>query len=86
MEHDVFGFPINLLPLGEWRAPDPSSGPNPGSRPTTRPVPRAGRDPEPGHAGLDETRAALTAHMEATAWHRENLTAHEAPELELRHD
>lgn len=39
-----------------------------------------------GHAELDETRAALTAHMEATAWHRENLAAHETPELELGHD
>lgn len=39
-----------------------------------------------GKADLAETRAALTQHMEATAWHRANLDAHDAPELELAHD
>ena len=39
-----------------------------------------------GKADLFETGAALTQHMEATAWHRANLAAHESPELELGHD
>lgn len=38
-----------------------------------------------GRADLPTTQAALTAHMEATAWHRANLAAHEQPELELDH-
>lgn len=39
-----------------------------------------------GRADLPTTQAALTAHMEATAWHRANLAAHDQPELELSHD
>lgn len=31
------------------------------------------------------TLAALTQHMEATAWHRANVLTHEQPELELAH-
>lgn len=38
-----------------------------------------------GRAELAETAAALTTHMEATAWHRANLAAHDQPELELGH-
>lgn len=38
-----------------------------------------------GQSDLETTQAALTAHMEATAWHRANLAAHEQPELELDH-
>lgn len=38
-----------------------------------------------GKADMPTTQAALTAHMEATAWHRANLAAHDQPELELTH-
>lgn len=38
-----------------------------------------------GRADMPTTQAALTAHMEATAWHRANLAAHVQPELELNH-
>lgn len=38
-----------------------------------------------GRADMPTTQAALTAHMEATAWHRANLAAHEQPELALNH-
>lgn len=34
----------------------------------------------------DTTLAALTKHMEATAWHRENVLAHSQPELDLSHE
>lgn len=38
-----------------------------------------------GKADAVTTAAALTAHMEATAWHRLNVAKHDAPELELDH-
>lgn len=39
-----------------------------------------------GKASGDATLAALTQHMEATAWHRANVLAHSQPELELGHE
>lgn len=36
-----------------------------------------------GKASSDATLAALTAHMEATAWHRANVMTHINPQLEL---
>lgn len=36
-----------------------------------------------GKCSGESTLAALTKHMEATAWHRENVIAHSQPELEL---
>lgn len=36
-----------------------------------------------GKATGDATLAALTQHMETTAWHRANVLAHSQPELEL---
>lgn len=36
-----------------------------------------------GKASGEATLAALTQHMEATAWHRENVLAHHQPELGL---
>ncbi len=38
-----------------------------------------------GKADLLATQAALTAHMEQTAWHRTNVAQHAQPELELNH-
>lgn len=38
-----------------------------------------------GKASGESTLAALTQHMEATAWHRANVMQHEHPELELTH-
>ena len=38
-----------------------------------------------GKSTTEATLAALTAHMEATAWHRANVMQHDTPELELRH-
>lgn len=38
-----------------------------------------------GKADGQATLAALTQHMEATAWHRANVAQHEHPELELSH-
>lgn len=39
-----------------------------------------------GKASDADTLAALTQHMEATAWHRANVLAHSQPELELGHE
>ncbi len=36
-----------------------------------------------GKAQPDAAMAALTAHLEAMAWHRENIGAHVAPELDF---
>lgn len=38
-----------------------------------------------GRVNGEATLAALTQHMEASAWHRANVLAHEQPELELSH-
>lgn len=38
-----------------------------------------------GKADLAGTQAALTKHMEQTAWHRANAAQHAQPELELNH-